>query len=432
METFVGEVQSIAFGGQGIVKSDGLVVFVPFTAPGDQVRVQIVKQKKSFAEGQMVELLKPGHERTEPRCPYFGVCGGCQFQHLKYDEQLKQKKLFVQDALQRIGKIRGAESLTIVPATHQWAYRRHIRLTLRPGAIGYEAGYVREDYSGILPITQCPIFAEPSDPIFTSLQSLLQQLTPPPNPIAHVSIIRGSEKRYVLAFQFEDISTPSHARLISDWLPSQRAQIAGAILTDRKQSQTFGDCSGEFAVDRLRIKFSPMAFVQCHPEQSLNVYHEVQRLAQQCQAQSVLDLYCGIGVTSLLLGSAGVAVTGVEGNAEAVRLAKANALDNDIGNVQFLKADVRQVLEGLLKQLNPDLVILNPPRTGLDPTARQRLLNHPVNHVIYISCMPATLARDLAALQEHGFVMKSCRAFDMFPQTTHVETVVWMERQGAR
>jgi 23S rRNA (uracil1939-C5)-methyltransferase len=422
--TIVGEVQSLAFGGQGIVRHDGMVVFVPFTAPGDQVRVRIVKQKKSFAEGQLVEILSPGPERCQPPCPYFGVCGGCQLQHLTAEEQLRQKRNFVLDALQRIGKLRGWEHLTIVPATHVWAYRRHIRLTLRALApIGYEAGYVRHDLSGMIPVSQCPIFADPQDPIISILQAFLKQLTPMPGEGAHVSIIRAKPNRYIIAFQFPDRCPPECAERIPQWIQQQRERLAGVTLN----GQAYGNCQGEFAVDALTIRFSAAAFVQCHPEQSVNVYREVVRLTENCQVKIVLDLYCGIGVTALLLAQQGCRVTAVEGNPEAVRLANENAQANQIDGVQFLKADVGRVLEGLLTQLSPDLVILNPPRTGLDPTARERLLSKLVKYLIYISCMPATLARDLAAFQERGYQLRECRAFDMFPQTTHVETVVLME-----
>ena len=428
-ELVTGEVRSLAFGGQGILRHDGFVVFVPFTAPGDTIQARIVRKKKSFAEGALVDVAKAGPARIKPRCPYFGQCGGCQLQHLTYAEQIHQKQLFVKDALQRIGGFTGLDDVPIVPAVEQWAYRRHIRLTLQSAVVGgYEAGYVREDLSGVLPVTQCPIFIEPTDTLLIEVQKLVSKLAPVDKEGAHVSAIKAKPNQFCLLFQFVDEIPGNIEGLLRQWLPTQRDRVCGAAVQGRLRSFQLGDCEGVFDAMGLSIKFSPLAFVQCHPEQSLNLYQEVLRLARLCRATSMLDLYCGIGVTSLLLAREGCLVTGVESNPEAVSMAMRNGQDNGLKEVQFLTADVARILQGLVTRLQPELVIVNPPRTGLDPTARDRLIQGAIKNLIYVSCMPATLARDLAAFRERGFVLTSCRAYDMFPQTTHVETVAFMQR----
>lgn len=426
-EMITGEIRSLAFGGQGILRHEGCVVFVPFTAPGDQVRVKITRRKKSFAEGELLEVLAPGPSRQPAPCQYFGTCGGCQFQHIQYREQLEQKRLFVVDTLQRIGKMSVLPEIKIVPATEQWSYRRHVRLTLRANGMGYEAGYVRQDLSGVLPVTKCPIFLQDLDPLLSMIQQLVNQIVPVAQEGAHLSVIKALADQFVFVFQFPAEVPTNIESVVRQWLSEQR-RVVGAVIQGYSTNITVGTVTGSFEVDHLSIRFSPLAFVQCHPEQSRNIYQEVVRLCQLCKANSILDLYCGIGVSSLLLARAGAIVTGVEGNAEAVLMAKDNAQLNGIKNVQFLTADVSRVLSGLMKSLKPDLVLVNPPRTGLDPRAREQLLQGAVPFVLYISCMPATLARDLAAFQERGYVVRSCQAYDMFPQTTHVETIALLER----
>lgn len=427
-EIVFGEISALAFGGQGILRHEGLVIFVPFTAPGDQVKVQITHKRKSFAEAVLVELIAPGRERRPAPCPYFGICGGCQIQQLNEKEQLRQKRQFVIDALQRIGKLRLPDKIPIIPAT-SWAYRRHIKLTLALNAGVYEAGYVRWDLTGVVSINQCPIFLDATNPLLRDVQQLVSQLTPALGEGAHLTIIKSTASQYVLAFEFPDRLPSNLEEVLKRWLQTH-AEIAGALVQGDESLSTYGHTFGAFEVEGLQIVFSPLAFVQCHPEQSLNVYQEIARLAKGCGAKSVLDLYCGIGITSLLLARIGCAVTGVEGHPEAVQMAISNAKKNAISEARFVRADVARVLPSLLQQTAPDLVVLNPPRTGLDPKTRASLLEKPPQNLIYISCMPATLARDLSALCEHGFTITSCQVYDMFPQTTHVETVVFLQKKS--
>lgn len=418
-ELIIGEIESLAFGGQGILRHDGLVVFIPFVAPGDRVRVRITKRKKSFAEGELVELLAPGPQRCVAPCPYFTICGGCQLQHLNEAEQLRQKQRFVSDSLRRIGKLTLAEDVPIIASPKMWAYRRHIRLTLTVRDGVYEAGYVRHDLAGVLPLTQCPIFTE-GDSLLVSVQQFLRQLTVVSSEGAHLSLIKSASS-YVWMFQFPNVAPPNFESVLD-----RHPLISGVIVQSKEGCASYGETEGSFSIEGLQIRFSPLAFVQCHPEQSANVYKDVVSLAKGCHPKSVLDLYSGIGVTSLLLGRDNYAVTGVEGNPDAVRLAMMNAQLNQIRGIEFLRADVARVLGGLLDRIAPDLVIVNPPRTGLDPKARQELIEASPRQLIYISCMPSTLARDLAALDDRGYQLKTCRAYDMFPQTTHVETVALM------
>lgn len=420
----VGQIESLAFGGEGILRHEGLVIFVPFTAPGDRVRIKVTQRKKNFAEGELVELLTPGQERCAPRCCHFGECGGCQLQHLQAQAQVKQKEKFILDAFARIGKITELKEIPVMPSPVPWGYRRHVRLTLVPEENGYRAGYVRHDLKGVLSIRECPIFLAEGEHFFSKLQAFLGKLTPVSNTSAHLSLVKQSEGRYLLFFQFSQQSPPHLAAQIEKWR-AEEPSLTGVVVQTGTALACYGETEGKFEVEGLHLSFSPRAFVQCHPEQSAAIYREVLRIAAHCEKGIALDLYSGIGATALLLAREGWQVTAVEGNAEAVKLALKNADANQINTARFLQADVGKFVKNILKY-RPQLVIINPPRTGLEAKVRSSLLEAKASNLVYISCMPATLARDLAAFREGGFQIVHALGFDMFPQTSHVETVVWL------
>lgn len=426
-EIITGHISSLAFGGQGILRHEGLVVFVPFTAPGDEVRVLVLRRKKSFAEGELLDILSPGPSRQAARCPYFGVCGGCQLQHLQYAEQLRQKQQFVTDALQRIGRIQLPADIDIEAAEQPWAYRRQVRLTLTSTDGYYAAGYVRHDLKGVLPVNMCPIFIDEQNNLLKSLQDYLQQLPVTELEDVHITLLKAAKERFLLLFEFPKKMPENFEQQLQRWI-KQRTDIAGAVVECGEERSVYGDTLSEFEIDGLKIRYALQAFVQNHPAQSLKLYQEIVRLATLCQPKTILDLYCGIGVSSLFLARAGWPVTGVEGNPQAVTLAIENAQGNALSQTQFLHGEVAKIIPNLLLY-GPELVLVNPPRTGLDPDSRAELLDAPPKHLIYVSCMPSTLARDLAAFQEIGFKLTSCRAYDMFPQTTHVETIALMQRE---
>lgn len=421
-----GIVTSLAFGGEGIIRHDGFVIFVPFVAPGDQVEVRITKCYKKHAFAELTQLLSPSHQRIAPRCPYFGTCGGCQLQHIAYEHQLEIKRQNVQDALQRVGKRPLLTPLKILGTTAQWNYRRHIRLQLHEKNNGYEAGYVREDLQGILPISKCPIFVEEDNPLLKNIQFLASQLQSHPNNSGSVSIIKASPQTYVLVFQFEK-SIPSNAEAIFSQTMQKHPQWQGIICQSGLVKKTFGKTSCQLEADGLHIAFSPLGFVQNHPEQSMNLYQDICSWIVEINVKRVLDLYCGIGITSLMLAKRGISVMGVEGNASAITMAEHNAVQNHI-SATFVKADVAKVIASLDKKHAPELILVNPPRTGLDPTTKEQILKSKAPYVLYISCMPTTLARDLQALTTSSEQIIKYQSYDMFPQTSHVETAVLIKK----
>jgi 23S rRNA (uracil1939-C5)-methyltransferase len=415
-----GVIESIAFGGEGILRSDGLVVFVPFTAPGDVAEVEIHSKKKNFAHGKLLKLLTSSPQRTDPRCLYFGTCGGCQLQHLNYPAQIDAKRTFILDALQRIGKL-DVKDLTVTPAQEQWHYRRHIKLKLKKKGEGFSAGYMGCNPSEFVPVAKCPIFIPTEETLLGTLELMLLDLSNEGVEEGSVRIIKAAENKFILAFSF--LPTLPHNFSIVEEALKGHAHLQGIVMHSPGQQVAYGNTSCETEVLGLKARFSPYGFLQNHPQQSENLYRAILGVIPD-GTKKILDLYCGIGITSLLFAKKQIAVVGIESHAETVALANENAALNGVVGVQFHKGKSEGIGVEYLKKEKPDVVLCNPPRTGMDPILLEALGKEKPGCILYVSCMPSTLARDLQKLVQAGYRVDLIKAFDMFPQTTHVETLV--------
>jgi len=419
-ELIEGEIQTIAFGGEGVLRYQGFVIFVPFTALEDRIICRIEEVKKSFAKASLVKIIKPSSYRTNPLCPYFGTCGGCQIQHLNPAGQLKYKLDAVKNALLRIGHLPEQE-ITIVSANSKWAYRRHITVHLKPSHGFFQAGYITYDNHSLIVIKTCPIFNRKEDPVLEQLQSIVGKLRNPFKKKGRVIILKNHRDQYILSFYFE--SGFQIDQIFFENILQQFPLFAGIILTDHQQKNyVLGDPFSHIQVEGLNFKITPQTFIQNHPEQSTNINRKICEIANKNNKQKILDLYCGFGMVSLLVAKHHI-VIGVEYNRESIDFAKNNAKINQI-EIQFLQADVEKALPQLIKQNKFDLIIVNPPRAGLRKQVIKTLLQAKAREIIYVSCMPPTLARDLKDLCHETYKIKDCIAYDMFPQTAHVETLV--------
>jgi 23S rRNA (uracil1939-C5)-methyltransferase len=426
-DCLTGTIIGIAFGGAGILKHDGLVVFIPYTAIGDVVNVRIAKISKNFAHGELVNVIQSSPDRTTPHCPYFGTCGGCQLQHLTYPAQLNHKKGAVEDSLKRIGEVGQLPIENIVPSSLQWAYRRHIRLTLQYEKGHFAAGYISNDHRTFLKVNGCPIFVE-EDKVIEEVQDIASKLFSPMSQEGNATLLKEDEgDGYLCVFRFEKQFPTNFEEVIQaaiqkwPFWKGVTGIVAGKI-------KSFGAATTTMTIGGLVFSYSPNAFIQSHPEQSKAIYEHICSLVHQAKARKVLDLYCGIGITSLLLGKRGVDMMGIEENPEAIKLARLNAEANQIQNVQFIQGDAGKELPKLPFFKASDLLIVNPPRIGLDQKVVDAIGKVRPKKLIYVSCMPPTLARDLKKLSVFGYTISSCKPYDMFPQTAHVETVVELVR----
>lgn len=421
-----GEIETIAFGGEGILRYRGFVIFVPFTAVGDRIVCQITELKRSFAKATLIELKRSSSYRTDPLCPYFGNCGGCQLQHLNQQAQLKYKLMAVTDALKRIGHL-SFPPFSIVPAVANWAYRRHITLHLRPKGETFEAGYIGQDDQSLVVVETCPIFNEAHHPILKEVQQLVRQIPNPSQIEGRLMILKNHHHQFILSFQFES-PIPLPTKTFQETL-QQSPNLASISMQTPTESISLGDPYCEEKIERVTFRFSPQTFIQNHPEQSLNIIHQICELVEQSRPHHILDLYCGFGLTSLFIAKQGYPVTGIEVNPKAIQFAQENTAFNRLKNVHFLQGDVEKVLPRWLKTHQANLMIVNPPRQGLTKRVIQTLLKASAETLIYVSCMPSTLARDLHLLCDY-YQIKEGKVYDMFPQTAHVETLVYLRRKS--
>jgi 23S rRNA (uracil1939-C5)-methyltransferase len=413
-----GTIESIAFGGNGILKDNGLVVFVPFTAPQDQATIALTQKKKNYARGSLLVLNSPGPDRTEPACPHFGSCGGCQFQHIAYPAQLKIKQRFLEDALQRIAKL-AIPIPPIVPAPHPYHYRCHITLRMKPRAQGFQLGYTGHDNTTFIPITTCPLFCPKQDTILADAQHLVSKLHSTGINQATLRLFKHSDG-YLLAFQFSP-HCPANIELCEEALRTY-PRIQAILIQSPLETHTFGTPQCHTASLGIHAAYSPYGFVQNYPEQRDAMYQKILDDLPS-DAAKILDLYCGIGMTSLLFASQGKTVIGIESNPECIAMAEQNAKHNALTNVSFHRKKAEESAP-ILATFQPDSVLCNPPREGLDPSVIEALTAHRIPYIQYLSCNPATLARDLKLLIQSGYRVEKLQGFDMFPQTTHVETLV--------
>lgn len=409
--TIQGIITSQAFGGEGILRHEGQVIFVPFAIVGDNVEVTITTKKKNFAQGRLKRIIVESPHRIKPRCPHFGICGGCQFQSIPSDYQALVKRSFVEDALMRIGNIQTPVQ-AIDPSKKPFEYRRHIRLHFDGHSLGYKAFWDNR----IMDVTTCPIFLDNPD-LFKKLHDALKRVSLPCDVMVHKNEHNGLIIGLILK---EKISTlTSHIEsLLGDppwdgiWIKAPDAELS------------FGNSLLRAKTLGLNLEYSPKAFMQAHPDESARLYEELLNRIRMINPKKVLDLYCGIGITALLMKQHGIDVIAVELNKEAIAMAQQNERNNQIEGIEWQVGDVERTLEHLLQKHTPDAVLLNPPRVGVSPKVKASIKKYKPAHILYVSCMPATLARDCRELCQEGYQVTFCKPYDLFPQTTHVETLI--------
>ncbi|WP_213156170.1 23S rRNA (uracil(1939)-C(5))-methyltransferase RlmD [Neochlamydia sp. AcF65] len=425
-EILVGKVIALSSEGQGIVRENNLVVFIPFTTPGDTIRYHIVKRKKNFATGKLLAVLKPSLQRAKPLCRYYGECGGCQLQHLAYEAQLKNKREIIENALIRIGKFSKVTVLPVVAARMNWMYRRHITLKIIPHQGFSRLGYIAIDNQTILPIKHCPLFLAEEDLALAEVQTLLGKISSQQATEGKATLFKTEASHLILSLNFEKLDK-IEAEIIEEFL-KQFPRWKGVIIKGGSKKWVWGDPTNFLAVGDLKFLCSPEVFVQNHAEQSLKIYQQIIDLLSHKKQATILDLYCGIGISSLLLSQQDHRVIGIEYNPLSIAMAKENAYLNRLTTPQFIEGDVEKILQKEMHGQHADIIILNPPRQGITPTVGAEILRRCPQEIIYVSCMPSTLARDLSFICVKGYKISLIQPYDMFPQTSHVETLVHLIR----
>jgi len=458
-------IEAVAAEGKALVHVNDLVVFVPFAIPGDVVDLQLTKKKHSYAEAEVVRLVKPSPDRIAPFCQHFGVCGGCKWQMLPYELQLRAKQKQVVDALTRIGKVELPECMPILGSKKTREYRNKLEYGFsnkrwltkeqiisgepfeRQESVGYHAG---GSWDKILPIEECHLMAPINDRLRLTIRDYAYEhgLTFF-DAREHVGLLRGmmirlsNEGTLMLLIQF-CILTPeeqTQAEALLQFLKETFPELTSLLwVNNTKFNDTFGDLpiqvySGEdhifLAMEGLRFKVGAKSFYQTNTEQAYELYSVARRFAGLTGDEVVYDLYTGTGTIANFVARQARRVIGIEYVPEAIEDAKVNSSLNNITNTEFFAGDMKDILtdDFIAQHGRPDIIITDPPRAGMHGDVVKTILRAAPQRIVYVSCNPATQARDLSLLDE-AYRVVAIQPVDMFPHTQHVENVVLLEKRA--
>lgn len=467
-QTFECVIEKLGFGGEGIAKIDDFVVFIPGTLPGQKIKAVVSKKQKNFAEARCLEVLQKAPNEIAPKCKHFGICGGCKWQNLSYEDQLKNKENQVRESLSHIGgfspELLEALSDPIVGSPNVFAYRNKVEFSF-----GYEnmsidksdeENWVYHDedptlgfhkpgkWEQVVNIAHCDLVTENVNEVFTIIKNwCLEQEDDVYNPKTHQGFWRQCLIRENLAGEImvnvivsEAVEEYFFSSLLAELEGKNIASFYYTVHTGKNDDWTQGSVEHVFGqkeiyetVLGLKFSISPQSFFQTNSRGAEVLYGVAQKYAQIADgkgALKILDLYCGTGTIGQILAgeNKNAHIIGLELLESAVADAYKNAELNNLSNVEFIAGFAEKTLPAVLEEhKNFDLVVIDPPRAGMHPKALQTLLSIQAKNIVYISCNPATLARDLKALTENGYELKNVCPVDMFPHTAHIEVVTKLE-----
>jgi len=410
-ETQVVNFEKLVMGGDCLGRlADGRAVFVPFVLPGEVAEIEIMESRRRFARGQVVNLLETSPDRIEAPCPYFTVCGGCQYQHLGYTKQVNLKKELVKDQLERIGGFSDIPDFKITPSPCSFEYRNQVQFS--PDADG-KLGFNQVNRNQILPIARCLLIPD-------ELNQILSQVEiDPDSGITRLAMRIDSDGEIMLVFEGESDVAPE----LNIELP-----VSSAYINPHGQSLNLsGNDALVYTVLGMEFMVSPESFFQVNLPVAEGMVQHVISLIDSLRDLQILELYSGVGLFTRFLAPHASQLTAIESSPSACFDFVSNL--DEFENISLYEGAVEVILPAIIEQIKPiDLAVLDPTRIGLNPQARQALIDLQPSQIIYISCNPSTLARDLKHLGEAGYAIANLQAFDMFPQTAHIETMIGLQR----
>ncbi len=416
---FVVNITDLAYGGSGVGRIGRKVVFVPYTAPGDEVRVEITSEKKSYSEGRVVEILSASPSRVEPPCGHFGRCGGCAFQHISYPVQLEWKDRILRETIKRIGKTIALRYDPPVASQKEFAYRTRARFHGDgPGWGFYESGSRR-----VVDIEACPVLEPALNAALSGVRNAFSASGVDPSAVKDFEIAAGDDGKAAASIDFSRTPPAALARALENVSALKGFELRGPM------GRASGDLSLQYSASGINFRTRIGVFSQVNLRQNENLVNKVLEYCGPAATGRVLDLFSGTGNLTLPAARGSIGAFGVESNGQAVRLAVENAAMNSIKSARFAEDDAAGWLARNIKTLEmerPDVVILDPPRGG-DPEVARFLAALKPKKIIYVSCSPPTLARDISVLSGAGYRLFRAGILDMFPQTYHIESIAGLE-----
>jgi len=429
-------VEKLLFRGVGLGRWRGMAVMVPRSAPGDLLRVRVTAVRRDYLEAEIEEVLSSSPERSLPFCPDYPCCGGCQWQHLTLEGQRKWKELILAELLRPLSRGGEVSVSCLFPVSPPRGYRTRAQVKVGEEGNRVRLGFFRPRSHILVEIDTCPLLDSHLDALLTSLREMrypdLKQLFPR---LKEVRFQKGfPEGKILLTLVTPTASRPS-LRLLYHRLKEASFNLAGIALAwgmGPTVHDHVGDGWTEVWVGGIGLRVGPTSFCQVGEQGAEAILRIIQDWMEPRGIASLLDLYCGVGTFCLPFAARGVKTVGVESCAEAASLAKSNAERNGIRGVKIMHSSAEEALSEGWRHEKYDLVLVDPPRPGISKRAMQGLLSLSPRHLIYISCDPSTLCRDMLILQEAGYQYREIQPLDLFPHTYHLETVVWMEKKESK
>lgn len=439
------DIDSMANEGQGVGRIYGLAVFVEGALKGERVKARVDKTSKNYAIGHVEKILLPSLDRIKPPCQYAGQCGGCTLQHLSYSGQLEFKTQRVKECLQRIGRINTTVHDTI-GMQNPWRYRNKAQFPVGRARGRTVLGFYEKRTHNIVPSDSCLIQHSISDEVARVVREWADQYHIPiydetryTGLLRHVVTKIGFKTGEVMVILVVCGNEIPHTEELTEHLrrhiPGLKSLILNTndrktnVIMGSKNTVVFGSSYIHDYIGKIKFSLSPLSFFQVNPAQAEILYGKALEYAGVVGKETVIDAFCGIGTITLFLARKAKKVYGIEIVAQAVQDARHNAELNGINNVEFIEGAAEDVMPELVKKgTRADVIVLDPPRRGCDEKLLQAAVDMAPRTIIYVSCNPATLARDLRFLEDRGYETEEVQPVDMFPQTHHVECVTLMSR----
>ncbi len=430
-------IEKLIYGGEGLAHHEGDTVFVPFVLPGERVAVTAVEQKKKFVRGRVEQILQASAERISARCPHFGACGGCDYQHIPYDAQLRYKSDILRETLRRLGRIEWGGEIVTHASSSPWGYRNRAQWKVRPleagsgeggdgGAAGSDKlgiGYFRANSTALCAVEDCSIVSPLLLKTLLALREALAAGALPRGLREIEAFVDASDSKLLLTATFAGF--PSRAAEHAETFRRVVPEIASLLFHDpsHDRMELFGPGFLDYEAGGIAYRVGHFSFFQVNRFLVEELVHEV--VEREVGGRLALDLFAGVGLFSVPLASRFEHVISVESNPAAARDLETNVRGR--GTIEVRTAEVERFVERTKER--PELVVLDPPRAGVTPEAIQRIVKIAPARITYVSCDPPTLARDLALFVKGGYDCTEIHLFDLFPQTFHMETVVRLQRR---
>ncbi|MGM0368960.1 MAG: 23S rRNA (uracil(1939)-C(5))-methyltransferase RlmD [Bacillota bacterium] len=432
---------NIAYGGDAVGRKDNFTIFVPQGIPGELVEIEITEVKSSYARGDIVSVLEKTEERIEPDCAVSERCGGCQIDHIDYQAQLKYKQQMVEDALEHIGKLEGIKVNSVLGMEHPFAYRNKAQLPLDVVDEKVVTGFYAAGSHDVIAHDECQI----QHPVINRIaRKMVEMINHYDLTIYNEETGTGLIRNLVIRIgvctnqaQLILVTTANEIHHLDEITAELRSEIPELIsiyqnINDEETNVVLGAkikklAGKDYIIDYIgdiKYQISPLSFFQVNTLQTKVLYDQVVECAELTGAENVLDAYCGLGSIALYVADKSKEVYGIEVVEEAIDLAKKNAQLNDIENCTFKTGKVREVIPDLENEFEADVVIVDPPRKGCHQSVLESFVELGPEKIIYVSCKPTSLARDLKFLTGECYSVEDVQPVDMFPQTYHIENVV--------